>query len=141
MGTTRFADLDLAGWQSVLDRHSAIFLGMCGGSRIGVMSKDDFEPPDATMLVWEAAANTMRAKYERFPGFDRVEIDLMFIADEATLARLHDSANTNPFAVIRSKVRRRDILLYVVRPRQELLDRGYSEFLDSLGLVFMGTCR
>ena len=134
-------DLDLAGWQSVLDRHPTIFLGMQPGSRIGLMSKDDFEPPDAAMVVWEATEQAMQAKYEPFPGFDQVKIDLLFIADAATLRQVHDGANPAPFAEIKTKVRRRDILLYVVKPRQQLLDRGYEEFLDSLGLVFMGICR
>jgi hypothetical protein len=105
------------------------------------MSKDDFEPPTATMVVWQATDQAMRAKYERFPGFDQVEIDLLFIADDATLHRIHDPANPAPFGEIKSKVRRRDILLYVVKPRRVLLAFGYGEFLDSLGLVFMGTCR
>ncbi len=118
-----------------------IFLGMQPGSRIGLMSKDDFDPPTATMVVWEATEKAMRAKYESFPGFDHVKIDLLFIADDATIRRVHDCANPTPFAEIKAKVRRRDILLYVVKPRQQLLDWGYEEFLDSLGLVFMGTCR
>jgi hypothetical protein len=138
---TQLSDLDLAGWQSVLDRHPMIFLGMQPGSRIGLMSKDDFDPPTATMVVWEATEKAMRAKYEPFPGFDHVKIDLLFIADDATIRRVHDGANPTPFAEIKAKVRRRDILLYVVKPRQQLLDWGYEEFLESLGLVFMGTCR
>jgi hypothetical protein len=141
MMENRLIDLDLAGWQSVLDRHPMLFLGMQSGARIGLMSKDDFDPPSAAMVVWEATDEAMQAKYEPFPGFDQVRIDLLFIADDATIRRIHDSANPTPFVEIRSKVRRRDILLYVVKPRQELLDRGYEEFLDSLGLVFMGTCR
>ena|SRR3990172_8100373 len=137
----RLTDLDLTGWQSVLDRHPHIFLGMQPGSRIGLMSKDDFEPPTATMVVWEATEEAMQAKFEFFPGFDHVKIDLLFIADGATIRRIHDAANPTPFAEIKTKVRRRDILLYVVKPRQELLNFGYGEFLESLGLVFMGTCR
>jgi hypothetical protein len=137
----RLIDLDLGGWQSVLDRHPMLFLGMQPGARIGLMSKDDFEPPSATMVVWEATDQAMQAKYEPFPGFDQVRIDLLFIADNATIRGIHDAENPAPFAEIKAKVRRRDILLYVVQPRQQLLDRGYEEFLDSLGLVFMGTCR
>ena len=141
MSAQRLTDLDLTGWQSVLDRHPHMFLGMQAGARIGLMSKDDFEPPTATMVVWETTGQAVQAKYEFFPGFDQVKIDLLFIANDATLCRIHDAANAAPFAEIKTKVRRRDILLYVVKPRQELLDFGYGEFLDSLGLVFMGTCR
>ncbi len=137
----QLSDLDLAGWQSVLDRHPMIFVGMRPGSRIGLMSKDDFDPPTATMVVWEASDKAMRAKYEPFPGFDDVKIDLLLIADDATICRIYDGTNPAPFAEIKAKVRRRDILLYVVKPRQQLLDCGYEEFLDSLGLVFMGACR
>jgi len=54
MNRQGFIDLDLASWQSVLDRNAPVFSKMQCGSRIGLMSEDDFEPPDATMLVWEA---------------------------------------------------------------------------------------
>ena len=104
-------------------------------------AKDDFEPPEATLLVWEATAGAMRARYERFPGFDAVAVDLLLIADDATLCAVHDAANLNPLAQIKSKVRRRDILLFVVKAKHELIECGYSELLESLGLVFMGTCR
>ena len=133
--------LDLDGWQALLDRHPDVFRGLMPGARIGLLSKDDFEPPRATMLVWQANDNGMRAHYEPFPGFEQVKIDLLFIADDDAIRRLHDRAAPAPFAEIKSKVRRRDIILYVVKPRDELIDCGYEDFLDSLGLAFMGACR
>jgi len=133
--------LDIAGWQSMLDRHPHIFLGMLPGSRIGLLPEEDFETPGADTLIWEAGENGVRAKYEPFPGFADVKVDLLFIASHAILASLHDGANPSPFADIKNGVRRKSILLYVVKPRDRLLDQGYEEFLDSLGLVFMGACR
>jgi len=133
--------LALAGWQALLDRHTDIFRSMLPGARIGFLSKDDFEPPRAAMIVWEAGAEGMRAGYEPFPGFEKVKVDLLFVADDADIRRLHDPHTPTPFAEIKSKVRRRDILLYVVRPRDELLDCGYEDFIESLGLSFMGACR
>lgn len=137
----RLAELELVGWQSLLDRHPAIFRGLVAGARMGLLAKDDFDLADATMVVWEAEEGGMRAKHERFPGFDHVAVDLLFIPDDAVAARLHDCANARPFAEMKTKVRRRDILLYIVKPRRELLEWGYEDFLDSLGLVFMGACR
>jgi hypothetical protein len=133
--------LDLDGWQSLLDRSAEVFSDINPGARIGVVSKDDFEPPTATMLVWEATDQGMRASYESFPGFERVAIDLLFIADDATIVRMHDSATPSPFVEIRGKLRRRDILLYVVKPRDALIEAGYENFLDSLGLAVLGACR
>jgi len=83
----------------------------------------------------------MAASYRPFPGFDRVDVDLLFIPNNETLRRLHDRANPSPFADMRRKVRRRETLLYVVKPRASLLQLGYEEFLDSLGLTFVGACR
>ncbi len=133
--------LDIAGWQALLDRHSEIFAGILPGSRIGLLPEEDFESPSAMMLVWEATGNGMVTDYRPFPGFEKVEVDLLFIADGETLRRLHDRANPAPLADLKHKVRRRETLLYVVKPRATLQELGYEEFLDSLGLIFMGACR
>ena len=135
------AALDIAGWQALLERHSAIFAGMLPGSRIGLLPEEDFESPAAMMLVWEATGNAMVADYRPFPGFAEVEVDLLFVADGETLRWLHDSTNPAPLAELKRKVRRRETLLYVVKPRSALLELGYEEFLDFLGLAFMGACR
>lgn len=132
--------LDLGGWQTLLDRNTELFQGMKAGARIGVLSKDDFEPP-AMMVVWEATEQGMRAGYEPFAGFEQVKIDLLFIADETTILGMHDSSAGVPFRQIKTKLRRRDILLYVVKPHRALLESGYENFLDSLGLPVLGTCR
>lgn len=132
--------LELGGWQTLLDRNVEFFQGMQAGARIGLLSKDDFEPP-ATMVVWEATERGMRAGYEPFPGFEQVKIDLLFIADQPTIQGMHDPNAGAPFKEIRTKLRRRDILLYVVKPHHALLDSGYEHFLDSLGLPVLGTCR
>jgi hypothetical protein len=137
----RLTQLDILGWQSLLDRNPNIFCGMEPGSKVGLLTQDDFEPPNATMLVWESTPGGMRAYYRSFPGFETVEIDLLFIAHDPDIRRIYDATNPAPFADMKTKVRRRDILLYIVKPRGQLLERGYEDFLDSLGLTFMGACR
>jgi len=114
---------------------------MLPGSRIGLLPEEDFDSPAATLLIWEATESGMTAAYGPFPGFSEVNVDLLFIASHEILCSLHDPANSAPFADIKNGVRRRRILLYVVKPRDQLLEQGYEEFLDSLGLVFMGACR
>ncbi len=133
--------LDLAGWQTLLDRHESLFAGMLAGARIGLLPEEDFDSTAAMMLVWEATGQGMVATYRPFSGFDTVEVDLLFIPNNETLRRLHDRANPSAFADMKRMVRRRETLLYVVKPRASLLDLGYAEFLDSLGLTFMGACR
>jgi len=133
--------LDVAGWQALLDRHRPLFAGLLAGSRIGLLPEEDFETPAAMMVVWEATGLGMVATYRPFPGFDTVDVDLLFIPSNETLRGLHDRTNASPFADMKRKVRRRETLLYVVKPRARLLELGYEEFLDSLGLTFVGACR
>ena len=105
------------------------------------LPEEDFESPGAMMLVWEATEQGMVASYRSFSGFDTVEVDLLFIPNNETLRQLHDRTNLSPFVDMKRKVRRRETLLYVVKPRASLLELGYEEFLDSLGLTFVGACR
>ena len=133
--------LDVSGWQALLDRHESLFAGLLTGSRIGLLPEEDFESPGAMMLVWEATEQGMVASYRSFSGFDTVEVDLLFIPNNETLRQLHDRTNPSPFVDMKRKVRRRETLLYVVKPRASLLELGYEEFLDSLGLTFVGACR
>ena len=133
--------LDVSGWQALLDRHESMFAGLLTGSRIGLLPEEDFESPGAMMLVWEATEQGMVASYRSFSGFDTVEVDLLFIPNNETLRQLHDRTNPSPFVDMKRKVRRRETLLYVVKSRASLLELGYEEFLDSLGLTFVGACR
>ena len=133
--------LDVAGWQALLDRHASLFGGLLAGSRIGLLPEEDFDRPAAMMLVWEAGERGMVATYQPFSGFETVEVDLLFIPNNATLHRLHDRSNPSPFADMKRTVRRRETLLYIVKPRATLLELGYEDFLDSLGLTFAGACR
>lgn len=132
---------DLAGWQALLDRHADAFAELVPGAAVGLLADDDAETPDAPMIVWERTATGMRAASHPFPGFEGLTLDLLFIGDRATLARLSDPATPEPLRLMREKARQRDMLLYVVRPRDALTDRGYDDFLDRLGLVVMGACR
>lgn len=132
---------DLAGWQSLLDRQADAFAGLVPGAAIGLLAEDDAETPGAPMIVWEQTAAGMRAAARAYPGFEGLALDLLFIGDRATLARLADPATPEPLRLMREKARRRDLLLYVVRPRDALSERGYDDFLERLGLVVMGACR
>ena len=133
--------LDVSGWQALLGRYESLFAGLLTGSRIGLLPEEDFESPGAMILVWEATEQGMVASYRSFSGFDTVEVDLLFIPNNETLRQLHDRTNPSPFVDMKRKVRRRETLLYVVKPRASLLELGYEEFLDSLGLTFVGACR
>ena len=39
------------------------------------------------------------------------------------------------------RIRTGNILFFVMKSKYELQDAGYEDFLDSLGLAFLGACR
>jgi hypothetical protein len=42
---------------------------------------------------------------------------------------------------MKRQIRAGNIMFFVMRTKYELQDAGYEEFLDTLGLAFLGACR
>jgi len=76
-----------------------------------------------------------------FPGFEAAAVDLLFVADEAALAALEASLEGDALATLKRRIRQGGILFFVLRTKYELQDAGYEDFLDTLGLAFLGACR
>lgn len=148
---------DLSGWQRLLDRHQDLFSEMIPGSSIGIVPKSiagimpgkraaalrasAFDFTDGAVLAWEARANGMHATYRRCRGPDEAGVDLLLVADDEALEQIRDHLEAEPLAVMKKLIRRGNILLYVLRTQHELQDAGYEDFLESLGLAYLGACR
>lgn len=148
---------DIAGWQRMLDRHGELFTELASGSRIGLLAREEtgfapgrqpvgwrnarFGGAGALLLVWEATEGRMRARNERIAGFADAHADFLLLADGPSLAEAHAALETDALARLKRRIRRGDIMLCTFRTRAQLADAGYEDFLDSLGLAFMGACR
>ncbi|GAB4174527.1 MAG: hypothetical protein Fur0039_16490 [Rhodocyclaceae bacterium] len=146
----------LADWQEMLDRHRALFVDVTDGSRVGMLPPGSAALPPgrhiaglreaaagaaAPMLTWEARGGEMRAALSAFAGFESAGVDLLFVAGDEALRGLRASLAGDALAVMKRFIRRGDLLFYVLRARHELQEAGYEDFLDSLGLSFLGSCR
>lgn len=148
---------DIAGWQRMLDRHAELFTELAPGSRIGLLAREvtgfapgrqpvgwreaRFGTDGAILLVWEAAYGRMLARNERIGRFADARADFLLLADGQSLAEAHAALETDALARLKRRIRRGDTMLCMFRTRAELVDAGYEDFLDSLGLAFMGACR
>ena len=47
----------------------------------------------------------------------------------------------DPLSTIKKMIRRGSILFFVMKTKYQLQDAGYEDFLDTLGLAFLGACR
>lgn len=145
---------ELQDWQSMLDRHAELFSEMLPGSAVGFVPRAGcgIQPGkhvagimgatgEGEMMTWEVAAVGMRASLRRYAGFQDAKVDLLFVAEEAAIAAMQEAMRGETLSIMKRQIRQGGIMFYVMRTKYELQDAGYEEFLDNLGLAFLGACR
>ncbi len=145
---------DPAAWQAMLDRHSELFTDMVAGSAVGFVPRtgSGIQPgkhvaglvdcgKGVEMLRWTVDADGMTATLERFPGFQEAQVDLLFVVDDMALLLLGAALEGDTLSQIKRLIRQGNIMFFVLRTKFELQDAGYEDFLDTLGLAFLGACR
>ncbi len=144
---------EIAPWQSMLDRYRELFVEMQAGSRIGFVSREASGilpgkrlegvqvATEVSMLAWQLEDGGMSARIERFAGMASTKVDLLLVADEEALATMLGELEGDTPTVIKRLIRRGRMMFFVFKNKAQLQDAGYEDFLDSLGLAFLGACR
>jgi hypothetical protein len=144
---------EIAPWQSMLDRYRELFVEMQAGSRIGFVSREASGilpgkrlegvqvATEVSMLAWQLEDGGMSARIERFAGMASTKVDLLLVADEEALATMLGELQGDTPTVIKRLIRRGRMMFFVFKNKAQLQDAGYEDFLDSLGLAFLGACR
>ena len=145
---------EIASWQSMLDRHHELFLDMVQGSRIGFVSREasgilpgkrlegvQVVATEVPMLAWQLEDNGMAARIEPFAGMASTKVDLLLVADEEALETMRNELAGDTPTVIKRLIRRGRMMFFVFKNKAQLQEAGYEDFLDSLGLAFLGACR
>lgn len=150
------AGADAARWQAVFDHGEALFAGLSDGARMGLFAQPGFAPGgrriaglDAAaarhagmpMLAFEARAGRIGVTVEPFAGFEAARLDLLFVADDEARAELAGAPAEATLRAMKRLIRHGSVMFFVFRNKHELQDAGYEDFLDSLGLAFLGACR
>lgn len=132
---------DLAGWQTLLAREHRLFEPMLPGASIGIVARAAADAGSGEMLVWRRSAAGMEVAHGPYRGFADCPVGVLFVANPGTLAALHARLADNPLGAMKLQLRAATMLLYVIAPKRQLLDEGYEDFLEALGLAFLGACR
>lgn len=145
---------ELTDWQSMLDRHAELFTEMLPGSSVGFVPRagSGIQPGkhvaglmnaggEGEMMAWEADGNGMRASLRRYSGFQDAKADLLFVAEDGAIEAMRNALQGDTLSIIKRQIRQGGIMFYVMRTKYELQDAGYEDFLDNLGLAFLGACR
>lgn len=141
-------------WQTMLDRHNELFTDMEAGSAVGFVprSGSGIQPgkhvaglvdagKGVEMMRWTANGDGMTVSVLRFPGFQEAKVDLLFVVDDVAMLLLQAALGGDTLSQIKRLIRQGNIMFFVLRTKFELQDAGYEEFLDTLGLAFLGACR
>jgi hypothetical protein len=83
----------------------------------------------------------MRVEHRRFGGFADCGVAVLFVAEPGALGAVHERLHENALGQMKLQLRQGGMLLYVLAPKSQLLEDGYEDFLETLGLAFMGACR
>jgi hypothetical protein len=143
---------DLAAWQRLLDGYAPLFEPLARGAALGLAPRFFADAsgarraaampstPPLPMLEWRRRDATMRAQPGSYRGLGALDVDLLFLAGdgalEAVLAR-----EEHPLGEMKRQLRAARIQFFVLRTRRELAERGWEDFVEALGLPFLGACR
>ncbi len=132
---------DSAAWQRLLERQYRLFESMVQGAAVGLVSREAADAGKGAMLVWVRRGEGMRVELRTFGGFADCGVGVLFVAEAGALEALHARLEDNPIGAMKLQVRNGSLLLYVISQKKQLLDDGFEDFLEALGLAFLGACR
>lgn len=141
-------------WQAMLDRHACLFSELLPGSAVGFVPRagSGLHPGKhvagvmsaggtGEMLTWSMDGERMKAALKGYAGFQQAGVDLLFVAGAEGLAAMREAVAGEALSVIKRHIRAGTIMFFVMKTKYQLQDAGYEDFLDSLGLAFLGACR
>lgn len=133
--------LDPAVWQPVLDQHARFFEGLEPGCAAALIPKPDWDARSGTMLEWRRGPSGMQAALKPWSGPAQADVDLLFVGLRDAFARLAAADPGLRFSLLKDMLHEGDVMFFVMKTKCHLLDSGWEDFLDTLGLAFMGACR
>jgi hypothetical protein len=135
----------MEGWQRVLDQNADLFADVATGASIGLVPGSPAraniaqEIAPARMQLWLRRPDGMKVGAGEYRGLKTFACDILFLPEQGALERA--LAHRNPLGELKRQLRAGRVLCMVMRAREELRSRGWTNLFEALGLPFLGTCR
>jgi len=135
----------MSSWQEVLDRHSELFAEVAPGASIALAPRS---PPRANiaqvlapapMQLWKREAEGMKVGEGEYRGLRTLASDILLLPEKGALEAA--LAHAHPMSELKRQLRAGRVLCMVMRERDDLRARGWTDLFEALGLPFLGTCR
>jgi hypothetical protein len=143
---------DLAAWQRVIDGYAPLFEPLAEGAAVGLAARFFVDAngtrrgaampatPTLPMLEWRKREGRMVTQPGAYRGLDGLGVDLLFLAGDGALEAVL-TREEHPLGEMKRQLRAARIQFFVFRTKHELADLGYEDFVEALGLPFLGACR
>lgn len=128
-------------WQGMLDRFGPSLGDLRSGSRIAIARRSDLARDDASIVVWEARRGRLYARREPFRGYDDMSLDVMLVGDDDAVTEVARHLDADGLPALKEQVRQGGFVCFLMRAQCDLIEAGYEEVLQSMGVIFMGACR
>jgi hypothetical protein len=128
-------------WQAMLDRHGKAFGNLRSGSRIGIGRRSELTGDHASFVVFEARRGRLYAERQPFIGYGDKSLDVMLVGDDAAVQNVAQNLDRDGLPALRDQVRAGGFVCFLMRAQCDLVEAGYEDVLQSMGVVFMGACR
>ena len=96
---------------------------------------------EVPMMAWQIENGGMSARIERFAGIASTQVDILLVADQEAMDTMLADLGGDMLKTIKRLIRRGNIMFFLFKNKTQLQDAGYEDFLESLGLAFLGACR
>ena len=130
-----------AAWQDVLDRHGELFEQIEPNASLAIVGRRAAMPvcDPVPILIWVREEERMTVRAGEFGGYKGLASDLLLVANDGTMEAA--LAAEEPLRAIKRELRIGGMRFMVLRRREELREHGWEDFLEWLGMPFLGTCR
>jgi hypothetical protein len=141
-------------WQAMLDRHREVFTEMDRRAHRHRLARGLGHPArqaprrraaraEVDMLAWEVENGGMQAAHRTLcrHGHGPASTSCWWPIAEAHGGGMRADLAGDMLTTIKRLIRRGNIMFFVFKNKAQLQDAGYEDFLESLGLAFLGACR
>lgn len=126
-------------WERLLEKTSDALSAVSSGGKVAFLAKEELvDPSRAEMIVWKRNGKGIVVHKQAFQGFRYCDADIILVATSDLLTNLCTNVQGDTMRTIRQAIRRGDVVCYFLRSKRELIDMGYEEFVELLGLPLAG---
>ena len=131
----------LADCQRALDRHAELFEEIEEAASLAIVPRRTVSAvcDPVPMILWVREPEGMTARAGEFAGYKALSSDLLLVTNDGTLEAA--LAGAEPLREVKRQLRAGGMMFMVLRPKNELRAHGWEDFLEWLGMPFLGTCR